>query len=208
MEKFLTQCLNNLESLTGIRQLYFLEQDLDGARKISVLIKGMLIVCGQFDYIPEKDQQKIVSDMMVKDQDYDAMNSRTLYKWFNLHKDFYWTKANSEQDSEIDNSKLPPLSEETLKKIAEFQAGLLERAEPKFLGLNLTMEQIRYEDSMRLEGEETKLKGTPSNMPAWVVPIEDDEGNVIKEISNVLAPTQEKAQALVELSIREGKIKI
>lgn len=206
MEEFLTECLKNLEPLTGIRQLYFLEQDPDGERKIGVLIKGMLLTCEEFSYIPEKDQQKIISDMMRKDQNYDALNSRTVNKWFSLFKDFYWTRANSEhKEPEPQTGPLPPLSDDTMKKLHEFWGKLVEKTEPKFMGLNLTMDQIRYEDAMRLEGEEEKPKGTTYDAPTWTVPVEDDDGKIIKEYS-IKAATMEKAKEILELSIKQGVI--
>lgn len=152
MNDFLIQCLEDLESLTGIRQYYFLTTDPDGGRKTTVLIRGILEVCKQFPYISEADQKKIISEQMVKDQNYDSLNSRTVWKWLNGAKDVYWAKT---QEKVQEVKPLEHLSEETQKLIRDWQASLL--------GLNATqgdiskeMDNIRAEDESRLQGKEIR----------------------------------------------------
>lgn len=107
MRDFFIQCLKDLESLTGLRQLFFLQSDLqDGERKKNVLIEGMILVAKKFDYIPEEEQKKIISRMMVEDQDYDSLNSRVIWKWLNLHKDKYFEGQSHYE--EINTKPAPP----------------------------------------------------------------------------------------------------
>jgi len=154
MNDFILQCLDELEPLTGIRQLYFLQSDPEGERKIQVLIKGILMTCQQFPYIPEEAQKKIIREQMVKDQDYEALNSRTVWKWLNMNKDVWWAK---EQAAEPSETPPEPMSEETKKMVDKFMAdlaaGMQDRTRPKFAErLKQEMEKIAQEDKERTEG--------------------------------------------------------
>lgn len=154
MNDFILQCLDELEPLTGIRQLYFLQSDPEGERKIQVLIKGILMTCQQFPYIPEEAQKKIIREHMVKDQDYEALNSRTVWKWLNMNKDVWWAK---EQAAEPSETPPEPMSEETKKMVDKFMAdlaaGMQDRTRPKFAErLKQEMEKIAQEDKERTEG--------------------------------------------------------
>lgn len=116
MKDFYLQCLEELESLTGIRQLFFLQSDPDGKKKIEVCIAGMVETSKRFPYIPDDEQQKIIREAMVTDQDYEALNSRIIYKWLNLHKDTYWGKS---QKAQITEQELTPAPKEVADKYAE-----------------------------------------------------------------------------------------
>lgn len=113
--EFITHCLFELEPLTGIRQLYFLSQDAEGKAKIEVLIRGILHTCDQFPYIPDEAKKKVIRERMIEDQDYDALNSRTVYKWLNSAKEVYWAKKAEERQETV----YEPLSPETEEMIAQ-----------------------------------------------------------------------------------------
>lgn len=100
MKDFFIQCLKDLESLTGLRQLFFLQSDLeDGERKKNVLIEGMVLACKDYPYIPEESQKKIIREAMVKDQNYEALNSRVIHKWLTQAANAYRTHSNfTEED--------------------------------------------------------------------------------------------------------------
>jgi hypothetical protein len=155
MNEFLKQCFRDLEAITGIRQLYFFEVDPDGERKLDVCIKGILKTCEQFPYIPEQAQQKIIREQMVKDQDYDALNSRTVWKWLNQNKDLWWAKS---QEPVPEVKDAGPLSPETEKLIRDWQVSLLNgigKERPLFKErLADEMAKIKEEDKSRLEGKE------------------------------------------------------
>lgn len=152
MKEFFKQCLEDLESLTGIRQLYFLQVDADGKRKIEVLISGMITTSNQFPYISEDNQKKIIREMMVKDQDYDSLNSRTVYKWLNQNKDLYFMDANKATEaprvhlSEEESKRIDQLASEALRSLSgDFK--------PKYSKLDEEMKKIQIEDKERQEGK-------------------------------------------------------
>lgn len=112
------------------------------------------MTCQQFPYIPEEAQKKIIREHMVKDQDYEALNSRTVWKWLNMNKDVWWAK---EQAAEPSETPPEPMSEETKKMVDKFMAdlaaGMQDRTRPKFAErLKQEMEKIAQEDKERTEG--------------------------------------------------------
>jgi len=160
MKEFIIQCLDDLESLTGIRQTYYLTTGTDGKRKATVLIQGILEVCKQFSYISEADQQKIIREQMVKDQNYDALNSRTVWKWFNGVKDKYWELAHKPK---FENAiPLEPLTPETEKLIRDWQASLLglNSFHSNMDNFHAEMDKIQSEDEQRLAGIPVKSKSS------------------------------------------------
>ncbi len=155
MKDFFKQCLKDLEPLTGIRQLYFLESDLeDGARKLDVLLSGMVTTSTMFPYITEETQKKIIREMMVKDQDYDSLNSRVIHKWLNQHKEFYYLEANKAAEaptvhlSEEESKRIDQLAQKTL-------ASLAGNFSPSLTGVDEEMKKIQAEDLERQEGKKS-----------------------------------------------------
>lgn len=151
MKDFFTQCLKDLESLTGIRQLYYLQSDIeDGKRKLDVLINGMVATCKEFDYIPEAAQKTIIASQMRQDQDYEALNSRIIWKWLNAFKAPYLNPKDL-QDKEV---VFEPLSEETKKMIADHLFNLssdIGKTILKDAKVEREMKQIQKEDKERVE---------------------------------------------------------
>lgn len=151
MKDFFTQCLKDLESLKGIRQLYYLQSDIeDGKRKLDVLINGMVATCKEFDYIPEAAQKTIIASQMRQDQDYEALNSRIIWKWLNAFKAPYLNPKDL-QDKEV---VFEPLSEETKKMIADHLFNLssdIGKTILKDAKVEREMKQIQKEDKERVE---------------------------------------------------------
>ncbi len=150
MKDFLIQCLKDLEPLTGIRQLYYLQSDLeDGERKKDVLIKGMLIACEKFPYIPDEAKKAIISSQMIEDQEYDALNSRTIWKWLNAFKQPYLNPKEL-QDKEV---VFEPQSEETKKMIEDWHKDLQGLGKPLFKDevIQADMKAIEREDKRKAE---------------------------------------------------------
>lgn len=151
---FITHSLFELEPLTGIRQLYFLSQDPEGEKKIDVLVRGILHTCDQFPYIPDEAKKKIIRERMIEDQDFDAFNSRTVYKWLNSAKEVYWAKKAEERTE----TTYEPLSPETEKMIAEhlksLEAQLRAEKRVAISGAKLKeeMSKITQEDEERRNG--------------------------------------------------------
>jgi len=166
----------------------------------------MVLACNEFPYIPDMDKCTIIQKMIIQDQDFTALNSRSVWKWLNMHKDIYWTKANGiKKDEPI---VFEPLKPETEQMIREFQAKLLETTSPSFPGLNYTIDQIKQEDSTRMSGEEIKPKGIVDTRPSFTVEITNDKDEVIHTIENVRATSQDKANEAVSVAIRQGDLKI
>lgn len=93
MRDFFKQCLEDLEALTGNRQMYFFATDPDGTRKLKVCLDGMVLAAKDYPYIPEDAQKKIIREQMVKDQNYEALNSRTVHKWLTAAANAYRTHS-------------------------------------------------------------------------------------------------------------------
>lgn len=159
MKDFFILCLKDLESISGLRQLFFLQSDLeDGERKKDVLIAGMVATCKNFDYIPEKAQQKIIREMMVKDQDYDSLNSRVIYKWLNMHKDVYFTQSHAPEIT-----PLRDLTDDEKKRIdqlaEQFKKSLVGDFRPAYHDLQKEIDDLKLEDLERQEGKHAASTG-------------------------------------------------
>ena len=157
MKDFFKRCLEDLEPLTGIRQLYFLQTDQDGERKITVLIAGMIETSKQFPFISELDQQRIIREQMVKDQDYDSLNSRTIYKWLNMNKDFYFMGANSAP--EAPRVLLSDEEKERIDQLAnQFKSSLVGNFRPEYKDIQKEIDEIKLEDLEKQEGRVSDAK--------------------------------------------------
>ncbi len=204
MKDFLKSELKTLKAKTGLNQYETFSAMPDAVKQIGILLDSMVIVCNMFPMIPDDMKKAIILEQMLCDEAFIGFNSKILYKWFNAKKNVYLSIE--ERTKDFGPIVFEPLSDETKKMIAEFQAGLLEKSEPKFPALDLTMEQIKYEDSLRLSGEEVKLKGTPSGMTAYTVDVKDEEGNLLMTVENVLAPNEDRAIILAnEYALKQLK---
>lgn len=158
MKDFFENCLRDLEALTGKRQVYYWQTETDtdstgkakGMRKFEVCVNGMVIQSGNFSYIPEADQKRIITEMMVKDQDYEALNSSVIYKWLAMYKDKYFMAANA-PDAEPMHQHTPEELERIDKLAKEYLAQLAGAFQPSFKGIEKDMESIKREDKARVE---------------------------------------------------------
>lgn len=159
MREFFKDCLKNLEAITGLRQLAFWEMEaakdqVSAERKVEICISGMVEVCKDYPFIPEEAQKKIIRDQMVKDQKYEALNSRTIHKWLSAASNAYRTHSQFSEDDLLpkdENGQVtdPAPPEVAEKYIKQFQAGLAK------VGTNLpTTEQI-LEDLKQVKRVET-----------------------------------------------------
>lgn len=120
MKEFFIECLKDLESLTGLRQLYFLQSDLeDGERKKNVLIQGMILAAQDYPYIPEDAQKKIIRDQMVKDQNYDALHARVIHRWLGGASAKYWNGQPQETEKKEAPIAPPEVADQYIKQIQE-----------------------------------------------------------------------------------------
>lgn len=124
MKEFFQQCLEELEDVTGIRQLHWLRQACEDQatfdRRKTVLIDSMVMACQQFGFIPELAQQKMIRKMMIEDQQYDSLNSRTIHKWLTLAANSYRTHSQFNEDDltprDQNGKPAPALSPEESQK--------------------------------------------------------------------------------------------
>jgi hypothetical protein len=147
-----------LEALTGKRQVYYWQTETDtdssgkakGARKFEVCVQGMVIQSQNFPYIPEEDQKRIITEMIVKDQDYEALNSSVIYKWLAMYKDKYFMAANAPEPEPM--RELTPEESARIDELAnQFKAQLIGNFQPSFKGIEKDMEAIKRQDRQRVE---------------------------------------------------------
>lgn len=109
MKQFFKQCLDDLEALTGLRQLYFMEIDLEnGKRRIDTCLEGMILAARDYPYIPEEAQKKIIREQMVKDQTYEALNSRIVHKWLTASSSKYFRESGHIPEGKSGEAAAPP----------------------------------------------------------------------------------------------------
>ncbi|HQQ81961.1 MAG TPA: hypothetical protein PK059_02170, partial [Cyclobacteriaceae bacterium] len=89
-----------------------------GPQKIKVCIDGMILASQDYPYIPEEAQQKIIREQMVKDQNYDALNSRQVHKWLSMFKDKYYLSERPSQ-SEMAEPATPEAADKYAKQLLE-----------------------------------------------------------------------------------------
>jgi hypothetical protein len=104
MRDFFLNLLNNLDKLAGLKQLdkiYAVHgNDILGAKKeIKILLDVLCNVSNQFPFIPEDDQQKIITQAVISEE-FHSLNGNTLYKWLARHKDKYYREAHHEKKEE------------------------------------------------------------------------------------------------------------
>lgn len=149
MRDFFRQCLNELEDRTGLRQLFFLKSqcanEAEFDKRVNIILDSMVYASKSFSYIPEESQQKYILRMMVEDQDYDHLDSRTVHKWLNLHKDKHMTTP------KITEEEMTPAPPEVAEKyIEQFKEAVLKVGNP-------VIEVPSLEETKRVETGRSKF---------------------------------------------------
>ncbi len=149
MRDFFKSELQTLKAKTGLNQYETFSNMPDAQRQITILLDSMVLACNEFPYIPDDDKKRIIQEQIVRDQDFTALNSRTIWKWLNANKDIYWAKANAkEKDEPI---VFEPLSEKTIQLIENFKKELQsENFKP-----NITQKDVEHEKE-RIKFEESR----------------------------------------------------
>lgn len=165
MRDFLKSELQTLKAKTGLNQYETFSNMTDsegksiGAQQIKILIDSMVLACNEFAYIPDNDKKRIIQEQIIRDQDFTALNSRTIWKWLNGSKDIYWAKANAkEKDQPI---VFEPLSEETLTLIEKFKNDLKGDFKPNYTeqSVDAEIKQIVREDAEKEKKKAAKHAG-------------------------------------------------
>jgi hypothetical protein len=125
MREFFFELLNNLDKLAGLKQLDKIYaahgEDKEAAKKeINVLLKVLCTVSAQFPYIPEADQQKIISQAVITEE-FPSLNGSDLYKWLVRHKDKYFVES---QHKPSEPAAEPVVGEARQKWLKEWEKSL------------------------------------------------------------------------------------
>lgn len=141
MREFFLNLLNNLDKLAGLKQLdkiYAIHgEDLEGAKKeINILLTVLCDVSKQFPFIPEYEQQKIISHAVISDPEFMSLNGSIIYKWLAKNKDRFFKESHH---IENDQAKGEPLTgearaaklDEWLKSLASTEQMIIARIDKK-----------------------------------------------------------------------------
>lgn len=101
MKDFFKGCIERLDTITGIKKYTYMQinagksanAEVEARKEMDLWISSLVRVSEKFDYIPEDCQQKYITRMMEEDQQYQDFNSRTVWKWLDLHKDKHITHS-------------------------------------------------------------------------------------------------------------------
>jgi len=119
MKDFFKSELRDLKAKTGLNQYQNISEMPDAQRQFSILLDSMVMVCKEFDYIPENDQKRIIQEQIVRDQDFTGLNSRVIWKWLNANKDHYWTIHQMKQEPTSHEIAPPEVADRYAKQLLE-----------------------------------------------------------------------------------------
>lgn len=146
MREYFLDLLNNLDTLAGLRQLekiYAAAGDDRGAaiNEINKLLNALCNVSKLFPYIPEAEQQKIISQAVIS-EDFPNLNANLVYKWLNRHRDKYFQESHHvKQEPEA-----PPVTGEAKQKWIDQwlkEVDKIGKATPIVTGRDPKMEWLR-----------------------------------------------------------------
>lgn len=101
MRDFFLNLLEKLDKLAGLKQLdkiYAVHGDdiLGAKNEIKVLLDVLCRVSLQFPFIPDDDQQKIITQAVIT-EDFPSLNGHVVYTWLNRQKDKYFKQSHHEE---------------------------------------------------------------------------------------------------------------
>jgi len=193
MREYFQQLLNNLETLTGMKQLERISQKANAADELNTLLDVLCRVSDLFPYIPEDAKKNIISDSIITDQDFIGLNAKIIYKWLNLRKDIYFKETahqEKEQPEPVTGEKRQEwlkIWEQTLDKMeGNFTVKPISNAEimrERFIG-NMTEATEGYKpisqeevEKKRLHAEYLRLNYDPVTGNALETWLPEDEWN-------------------------------
>lgn len=106
MREFFLNLLNKLDKLTGFRQMDKLMAMPDAKQEINELLDILCGTCRQFNYIPEDDQKKIITENVITDADFQGLNAKILYKWFHANKGKFLKELAHEETKPVEGYKI------------------------------------------------------------------------------------------------------
>jgi len=102
MRDYFQQLLNNLETLTGMKQLERISQKANADNELNTLLDVLCKVSDLFPYIPDDAKKNIISDSVITDQEFIGLNAKIIYKWLNLRKDIYFKEIAHKNSVEVE----------------------------------------------------------------------------------------------------------
>lgn len=178
MKDFFEDCLKNLEAITGLRQLAFWEMEaakdqVSAQKKLEVCIAGMVSASKDYPFIPQEAQKKIIRDQMVKDQKYDALNSRTIHKWLSAAANAYRTHSQFLEDDLTPRDKDGKPTEVAPPEVAEKYQKELMASLAQIGNGGLPAEKIieKFKDVRRVETGRQKF--VIKDMEVWAMSQEE-----------------------------------
>lgn len=151
MRDFLKSELKTLKAKTGLNQLENLSALPDSQNQIKILLDSIMLVFGEFHFIPDNDKKRIIQENIIRDQEFQGLNSRVVWRWLNAQKDKYYKELAHRESEE----GAPPLTGEARDKaIAEWL-----QAVNKLEGA-VTVKEDKYSE-IRANWNPEKLKYDP-----------------------------------------------
>lgn len=121
MKDFFYKLLQDLDKLCGLKQYEKLMQSNDRKTEINTLLDILCRVTDQFTYIPAKDQQRIISEAVIMDMEFQGLNARIVWKWLNAKKDIYFQEIAHVPSQ---NDSVPLTGEAREARLKEWQEAL------------------------------------------------------------------------------------
>lgn len=135
MKEFFKDCIKKLDTIAGIKKYTYLqinagkntEAEIEANKEMDLWISSLVRVSEKFDYIPEDAQKKYILRMMEEDQQYQDFNSRTVWKWLDLHKDKHITHSQFTEEALTQGTPFDQLPQETKDLVNNFLDQLNDR---------------------------------------------------------------------------------
>lgn len=182
MREYFIQLLNNLESLTGMKQLERIGQKPNAADELNKLLDILCRVCDLFPYIPNDAKKNIISDSVVTDQDFIGLNAKVIYKWLNLRKDIYYKEV-----AHIEGQNQPePVTGEKRQEWLNIWTQELDKISDNFTVKPVSNAEIMREKFMGNQAEPSSYKPDQEKGKAKLVHMEyiksnyDSSGNCLE----------------------------
>lgn len=160
MREYFTQLLNNLESLTGMKQLERISQKPNAADELNNLLDILCRVTDLFPYIPDEAKKNIITDSIVTDQDFIGLNAKIIYKWLNLRKDVYF-KQESHKESEVSE---PPVTGEKRQEWLNIWTQALDKIDSSFTVKPVSNAELMREKMLGNQTEPTNYIPDPEQV--------------------------------------------
>lgn len=154
MRSFFKSELETLKIKTGLNQYENISALPDAEHQFKLLFDSLEDVCSQFPYIPDNDKKRIVQEQIYRDQDFNQLTPRVLWKWLEREKGKYFREAaHIPSESNAKAVTYEELTSETKQAVDQFIKALQsDNAGLKKVPV-VTHEEI---DSIKLEDLEQK----------------------------------------------------